>query len=453
MWIIPYGYFFLPLFRLYQMYKLDKSTSTIVSNHTSNKRKIINDPVHGFIQINADILFDIIENPHFQRLRRIKQLGLTHYVYPGATHSRFQHALGSFHLMNTAINVLRQKGHEITIDEEEAASLAILLHDVGHGPFSHTLESTIIQGIHHEQLSLLFMHSINREMNGALDLAISVFRNEYHKKFLHQLVASQLDMDRLDYLKRDSYFTGVTEGVIGSDRIVRMLNVVDDKLVVDIKGIYSVEKFLIARRLMYWQVYFHKAAIAAELLLQKILIRARSLALMDDDVFCSTPLRFFLYNKVEQADFQGTNDISRADEQQDALSLFARLDDNDIMTSVKEWINHRDPVLSRMCYNLTNRNLCRIDLQSEPFSLESVEKIRRAVQERYEIKDDEVNFFVETNTISNSAYSALDDKIQIRYNDGSLKDISEASELLNPSALSGATTKHYLYFPKEVKID
>ncbi|MBL7110353.1 MAG: HD domain-containing protein [Bacteroidales bacterium] len=421
-----------------------------MNNHTSNKRKIINDPVHGFIKINADILFDVIEHPYFQRLRRIKQLGLTHYVYPGATHSRFQHALGSFHLMNTAINVLRQKGHEITMEEEEAASLAILLHDVGHGPFSHTLESTIIQGIHHEQLSLLFMHSINREMNGALGLAISVFKDEYPKKFLHQLVSSQLDMDRLDYLKRDSYFTGVTEGAIGSDRIVRMLNVVDDKLVVDIKGIYSVEKFLIARRLMHWQVYLHKAAIAAELLLQKVLIRARSLARMDEELFCSTPLRFFLYNKVKQADFQETINTSRADARQDALSFFALLDDNDIMTAVKEWINNRDPVLSRMCYNLTNRNLSRIDMQSEPFPGATVEQIRRAVQERYEIKDDEVNFFVETDTISNSAYSAMDDKIQIRYNDGTLKDVSEASDLLNPSALSGATTKHYLYYPKEI---
>ena len=274
-----------------------------MSNHTSNKRKIINDPVHGFIKINADILFDIIEHPYFQRLRRIKQLGLTHYVYPGATHSRFQHALGSYHLMNTAINVLRQKGHEITMDEEEAACIAILLHDIGHGPFSHTLENTIIQGIHHEHLSLLFMHSINREMKGALDLAISVFKDEYQKKFLHQLVASQLDMDRLDYLKRDSYFTGVTEGVIGSDRIVRMLNVVDDRLVVDIKGIYSVEKFLIARRLMYWQVYLHKAAIAAELLLQKILMRARILSREEEELFCSGPLRFFLYHETKQIDF------------------------------------------------------------------------------------------------------------------------------------------------------
>jgi len=424
-----------------------------VSNHTSNKRKIINDPVHGFIKIHADILFDIIEHPYFQKLRRIKQLGLTHYVYPGATHSRFQHAIGSYHLMNTAISVLRQKGHEITMDEAEAASIAILLHDIGHGPFSHTLESTIIQGIQHEQLSLLYMHSINREMNGKLDLAISVFKDEYHKKFLHQLVASQLDMDRLDYLKRDSYFTGVTEGVIGSDRIVRMLNVVDDKLVVDIKGIYSVEKFLIARRLMYWQVYFHKAAIASELLLQKVLIRARTLAGMDETLFCSTPLRFFLYNNVEQIDFQEAINTGQADEQQNVLGLFAMLDDNDIMTAVKEWINHRDPVLSRMCYNLTNRNLCRIDLQSEPFPEETVQQIRETVQEMYEINDDEVNYFVETDTISNRAYSAMDDKIQIRYNDGTLKDVSEASDLLNPSALLGATTKHYLYYPKEVRID
>jgi len=424
-----------------------------VSNYTSNKRKIINDPVHGFIKIHADILFDIIEHPYFQRLRRIKQLGLTHYVYPGATHSRFQHALGSYHLMTTAINVLRQKGHEITMEEAEAASIAILLHDIGHGPFSHTLESTVIQGIQHEQLSLLFMHSLNREMDGKLDLAISVFKNEYHKKFLHQLVASQLDMDRLDYLKRDSYFTGVTEGIIGSDRIVRMLNVVDDRLVVDIKGIYSVEKFLIARRLMYWQVYLHKAAIASELLLQKVLIRARTLARMDEKLFCSTPLRFFLYNRVEQIDFQEAIDSDLADEQQNALNLFALLDDNDIMTAAKEWINHRDPVLSRMCSNLTNRELCRIELQSEPFPAETVQKIRRAVQENYKFNDDEVSFFVETDTISNSAYNAMDDRIQIRYNDGTLKDVSEASDLLNPSALSGATTKHYLYYPKEIRID
>jgi HD superfamily phosphohydrolase len=424
-----------------------------VNNHTSNKRKIINDPVHGFIKINADILFDIIEHPYLQRLRRIKQLGLTHYVYPGATHTRFQHALGSFHLMNTAINVLRQKGHEITPGEEEAASMAILLHDIGHGPFSHTLENTIIQGIQHEQLSLLLMQSLNREMNGALDLAISIFRDEYPKKFLHQLVASQLDMDRLDYLKRDSYFTGVTEGVIGSDRIVRMLNVVDDKLVVDIKGIYSVEKFLIARRLMYWQVYLHKAAISVEKLLQKVLMRARDLARVNEELFCSTPLRFFLYNEVMQTDFRETKSNGKPDAQQNALSLFSLLDDNDIMTAAKEWTKHPDPILSGMCYNLINRRLCKLDLQAAPFPAETVQRIIHAVCGMYEINDDEVHYFVETDAISNSAYSAMDDKIQIRYNDGTLRDISEASDLLNPSVLSGATTKYYLYYPKEVRID
>ena len=443
---------FIPLSLDVLVYK-DKTTSSIVSNPISNKRKIINDPVHGFIKINSDLLFDTIEHPFFQRLRRIKQLGLTHFVYPGATHSRFQHALGSFHLMNTAINVLRQKGHEITLEEEEAANCAILLHDIGHGPFSHTLESTIIQGIQHEQISLLLMHAINREMNGELDHAISVFRNRYPKKFLHQLVASQLDMDRLDYLKRDSYYTGVTEGVIGSDRIVRMLNVSGDNLVVDIKGIYSVEKFLIARRLMYWQVYFHKAAVAAELLLRNILIRARSLARNGENLFCSRPLGFFLYNEVGLEDFGDNSPSGRADANENALELFALLDDTDIMTAAKEWIRHPDPVLSRMCKNLINRNLCRVEMQHEPFPKSVVRQIQEAVKNMYEIADNDVKFFVETDVISNRAYSAMDEKIQIRYNDGTLRDVSEASDLLNPLALSGATTKHYLYYPKEVRID
>lgn len=425
---------------------------------TRNKRKIVNDPVHGFINISYDIIFDLIEHPFFQRLRRIKQLGLTSFVYPGATHTRFQHALGATYLMNTAINVLRQKGQDISDDEAEAAGIAILLHDIGHGPFSHALENTIIKNIHHEELSLLFMNQLNKIFKDRLNLAIRIFTNQYPKKFLHQLVASQLDMDRLDYLKRDSFFTGVTEGVIGSDRIVRMMNVANDQLVVDIKGIYSIEKFLIARRLMYWQVYFHKAVLAAELLLVNILKRAKELA-GNKVHLCSTPaLEYFLYHDISRNDFiPEVNGSAKSNpgnlSENNVLSRFASLDDNDIISSAKNWSSLQDPILSRLCNNLINRNLFRIELQKEAFSKQRISQIRKTVMQTYGINEHESEYFVFTNTISNYAYSADDERIQILFQNGELKDVTEASDMLDMSILSKTVTKHYLCYPKDIVIN
>ncbi len=410
----------------------------------TNKKKIINDPVHGFISISWDIIFDLIEHPYFQRLQRIRQLGLTSFVYPGATHTRFQHALGATHLMNTAINVLRQKGHIITDEEAEAANIAILLHDIGHGPFSHALENTIIRGINHEELSLLFMHDLNASFGGRLDMAIEIFTGKYRKKFLHQLVASQLDMDRLDYLKRDSFFTGVIEGVIGSDRIVRMLNVLNDKLVVDIKGIYSIEKFLIARRLMYWQVYFHKGVLASEILLVNILKRAKELVQKSNLPPATPALQYFLTNNFSYSDFTTGNKT--------ILNQYAKLDDNDIISSAKIWADFTDPVLSRLCNNMLNRKLFRIELQKEKFPEMKINQIRNAVMKKYGINTSEAEYFVINDSISNYAYSSEDERIQILYHNGELKDVTEASDMPDMSILTKTVTKNYLCYPKEIEI-
>ena len=426
-------------------------------SYTTNKKKIINDPVHGFINISWDIIFDLIEHPYFQRLRRIRQLGLTSFVYPGATHSRFQHALGATHLMNTAINVLREKGHKITDEEAEAANIAILLHDIGHGPFSHALENTIIQGINHEELSLLFMQELNQIYNGRLKLAIEIFTGRYSKKFLHQLVASQLDMDRLDYLKRDSFFTGVIEGAISSDRIVRMLNVVNDRLVVDIKGIYSIEKFLIARRLMYWQVYFHKAVLSAEILLFNILKRAKEIAWRNNFLPATSALQFFLTNDVSTSDFISGDSVSRDNNHKiipdkAVLNEFAKLDDNDVISSAKTWVDSTDPVLSRLCWNMLNRKLFRIELQKEEFPDLKIKKIRDAVMKQYGINNSDSEYFVRADTISNFAYSSEDERIQILYHNGELKDVTEASDMLDMKMLTKTVTKNYLCYPKEIDI-
>jgi hypothetical protein len=429
-----------------------------VHSYTTNKKKIINDPVHGFINISSDIIFDLIEHPYFQRLRRIRQLGLTSFVYPGATHTRFQHALGATHLMNTAINVLRQKGHTITDEEAEAANIAILLHDIGHGPFSHALENTIIHGINHEELSLIFMKELNVIFDGRLDLAIEIFTGHYKKKFLHQLVASQLDMDRLDYLKRDSFFTGVIEGAIGSDRIVRMLNVVNDKLVVDIKGIYSIEKFLIARRLMYWQVYFHKAVLSSEILLYNILKRAKEIAGKNKSLHATPALQFFLTNDFSPLDYSSDGSISKENNHKEIrnktiLYQFANLDDNDIISSAKIWADLPDPVLSRLCRNMLNRKLFRIELQKEKFPEIKIKKIHDAVIKEYHIHSSEAEYFVRADQISNNAYSSEDERIKILYHDGELKDVTEASDMLDMKMLTRTVTKNYLCFPKEIDIE
>lgn len=410
-----------------------------------NKQKIINDPVYGFIGLPYEIVYDLFEHPYFQRLRRIRQLGLTHYVYPGANHTRFQHALGATYLMNSAIEIIRSKGHEITEEEAEAVSIAILLHDIGHGPFSHALESSIIEGTSHETLSLLFMNRLNEIFKGRLKLAIRIFTNNYPKNFLHQLVSSQLDMDRLDYLRRDSYFTGVTEGVVGSDRIIKMLNVHNDQLVVDIKGIYSIEKFLVSRRLMYWQVYFHKTVIAAEHLLVQVLRRAKFLSEKGEDLFASPALSYFLKNKIVEKNFDHNGPV-------DLLDLFSQLDDNDIMVSAKVWMNHKDKVLSMLCSMLINRKLFRIEMKNKTFDPGRVTRIRDYLALYYKLSARDTRYLVMEGSISNYAYNSLDDNIKIMMKNGECHDVAEVSDMLNVTVLSRTVKKHFLCYPKEIEI-
>ena len=405
----------------------------------ANKRKIINDPVHGFIKIPSAFIYDIIEHPFLQRLRRIKQLGLTSYVYPGATHTRFQHALGAAHLMGMAIQNIRLKELTVTDEESEAATIAILLHDIVHGPFSHALEQSIIENFTHEDMSALLMDKLNEEFGGKLDLALRIFNNKYHKKFLHQLVSSQLDMDRLDYLKRDSFYTGVSEGVIGSDRIIKMLNVVDDNLVVEAKGIYSIENFLIARRLMFWQVYLHKTVLAAENLVSKVLQRAKYVASYDNDLFAVNGLKYFFKNNITKENL--------CQEKNEIINNFVNLDDNDIITSVKVWINHTDKILSTLSNNLINRKLPKIIIQDQPFSKNYLDNLIKQSVKIHNWHIEDVDYYIFTGSISNKAYSELDDKIKILYNTGETKDIVDASDIFNVSVLSKIVKKYFLCFP------
>jgi HD superfamily phosphohydrolase len=409
---------------------------------STNKLKIINDPVYGFIKIPFDIVFDLIEHPLFQRLRRIRQLGLTHYVYPGANHSRFQHAVGAMHLMGLAIEVIRSRGHEITGQEEQAVTIAILLHDIGHGPFSHSLEQSLIRDTSHETISLMYMEQLNKNFDGALEQAIRIFKNEYPKRFLHQLVSSQLDMDRLDYLKRDSFFSGVTEGVIGSDRIIKMLNVVNDQLVVHEKGIYSIEKFLIARRLMYWQVYLHRTVVSSEQLLVMMLKRAQVLTTGGVVLFATPALSYFLEDTPGK--FDPSNRVVFLDQ-------FARLDDNDILTSAKVWCNHPDAVLSLLSRGLVNRDLFSVELDDDPFETDMVEAMRGKVAAHLSISDEEAEYLVISDSVSNYAYSDLDDRISILDKMGNILDIAEASDMLNISVLSKTIRKYFLCYPKFMK--
>lgn len=411
----------------------------------TNKKKIVNDPVHGFINIQHPIVFDLIEHPYFQRLRNIKQLGLTYLVYPGAIHSRFQHALGALHLMNEAILVLRSKGHCITDEEAEAACVAILLHDIGHGPFSHSLENSIAKDINHETISRCFMHWLNKEMKGRLTLAIAVFEDKYPKKFLHQLVSSQLDMDRLDYLRRDSFFSGVTEGAVGVERIIKMLDVIDDQLVVEAKGIYSVEKFLIARRLMYWQVYLHKTVVVAEQILIKMLQRARELAHDGINVFATPSFKYFLMNDVVLGDFIASDSAKSPSE---ALVHFSNLDDSDIMISAKIWQKHDDPVLSKLAWMIVNRRLLRIELRGKPFEPEKINTLRQNLISTDPNLAKYIDYFVFSDSISNSTYSSHDDSIKILYNNGDLIDLDNASDILNTQTLSTEVKKYFLCYPK-----
>ncbi|MGW8315813.1 MAG: HD domain-containing protein [Bacteroidales bacterium] len=409
---------------------------------STNKLKIINDPVYGFIKIPYEMIFDLMEHPWFQRLRRIRQLGMTHFVYPGANHTRFQHAVGAMHLMGQAIEMIRSKGHEITEEEAQAVTIAILLHDIGHGPFSHSLEQSLIRGTSHEALSGWFMEELNQQFNGALEMAIRIFRNQYPKKFLHQLVSSQLDMDRLDYLKRDSFFTGVTEGVIGSDRIIKMLNVWNDQLVVEEKAIYSIEKFLIARRLMYWQVYLHRTVVSSEQVLVMMLKRARALSAGGQDLFATPALDFFL--KVPS----GVPDDSRMPL---FLKHFADLDDNDVLASAKVWCSHSDPVLSLLASGLVNRKLLSVELAGTPYPEDLVEHYRIKVADHLSISMDEAAYLVISDSISNYAYSDMDDRISILDKQGNTRDIAEASDMLNISVLSKTVRKYFICYPRFLK--
>jgi len=415
--------------------------------YLTNKRKIINDPVYGFISIQGDFVFDLIEHPWFQRLRNIKQLGLTSFVYPGATHSRFQHGLGALHLMNMAIATLRSKGVVISPTEEEATLIAILLHDAGHGPFSHALENSIISGITHEDLSLLLMRKLNEKYAGKLDLAIEIFTGTYYRKFLHELISGQMDMDRLDYLRRDSFFTGVIEGSVGSDRIIRMLNVVDDSLVVDEKGIYSLEKFLIARRLMYWQVYMHKTVLSSESLLVNILKRAKEIATNGNDLFTTPALRFFLYNNISHSDLTDEGKFTPGM----IASNFIRLDDSDILVCAKYWADHSDRVLSDLSGRLLRRDLFAIELQNEPFAMKRVNDLISIARKLMDIDPGLTEYYVYTNSISNLAYTPDAPVVKILLKNGKTADISTVSDMFDHQFLSERITKYFLCYPKECR--
>ena len=403
------------------------------------ERKIINDPVFGFINIPKGLLYDIVRHPLLQRLTRIKQVGLSSVVYPGAQHTRFQHSLGAFYLMSEAITQLASKGNFIFDSEAEAVQAAILLHDIGHGPFSHVLEDTIVKGIPHEEISLMLMERMNKEVNGQLSLAIQIFKDEYPKRFLHQLVSGQLDMDRLDYLRRDSFYTGVTEGNIGSARIIKMLDVADDRLVVESKGIYSIENFLMARRLMYWQVYLHKTSVAYEKMLISTLLRAKELASQGIELFASPALHFFLYNDITPTEFYSNPDC---------LENFIQLDDNDIWTALKVWSTHTDKVLSTLSMGMINRNIFKVEISSEPISENRKKELTLQISQQLDIPLSEANYFVSTPSIEKNMYDPADDSIDIIYNDGTIKNIAEASDMLNISLLSKKVKKYYLCYQR-----
>lgn len=405
-----------------------------------NKKKNFNDPVYGFITIPYDVIFDLIEHPYFQRLRRIRQLGLTHLVYPGALHTRLHHALGSMHLMMQAVETLRLKGHEITEEEAIAVCIAILLHDIGHAPFSHALENNLVMNINHEEISLLFMEELNKQFNGQLSTAIGIFRNVYPKHFLHNLVSSQLDMDRLDYLNRDSFYTGVLEGKIGAQRIIKMLDIADDQLVVEEKGIYSIEKFIVARRLMYWQVYLHKTVLSAEQLLVKILQRAKFLAERGDQLFASPALNYFLKNRVSGNDLRDTS----------ILNMYAHLDDYDIYGAIKVWMENEDFILSKLCTNLVNRRLYKIKIQKEDFNIDDLNVMTEQAAILFNISKKEASYFTFTGNISNNAYNPVDEQIKILYKDGSLRELSAESDQMDLAVLSRPVHKNYWCYSCEL---
>lgn len=402
-----------------------------------NKLKILNDPIYGFITITSPLIYDLIQHPYFQRLRRISQMGLSYLVYPGAHHTRFHHALGCMHIMQRTIQVLKSKEVSVSSEEETALCIAILLHDIGHGPFSHAMEKSIVENVNHEAISILFMDRLNIEFNGELTLAIKIFRGEYHRKFMLQLISSQLDMDRMDYLKRDSFYSGVAEGNINSERLIQMMNVHDDMLVIEEKGIYSVEKFLVARRLMYWQAYLHKTSLAAELILMRILKRAKELTHYGIVLKCSDPLQFFLNNKIELDDFDGA-----------ILETFSQLDDYDIISAIKAWQHDDDYVLSQLSRMIINRDLLKIKLRAEKADKAEVEKMRNELMHIYNLTEKEADYFVFKGKIKNQAYNKTGEPIHILKKDRTVEDVVEASDQLNLKALSKPVTKYYVCFPK-----
>ena len=403
-----------------------------------NKLKILNDPIYGFITIPNERIFDIIEHPYFQRLRRISQMGMSYLVYPGAHHTRFHHALGCMHLMRKSLEVLRFKGVKVSDKEEEALLIAILLHDIGHGPFSHAMEHSIVNGISHESISLQFMEKMNTDFNQSLTLAIQIFKGEYHRKFFKQLIASQLDVDRLDYLKRDSFYTGVAEGNINSERLITMLNVVNDELVVEQKGIYSVEKFLVARRLMYWQVYLHKTSLGAEQLLIRVLKRAKYLSSTGVKLHASRALNYFLNNEIAQDNFT-----------EETLDIFSKLDDYDIVSAMKEWVYVDDFVLSNLCKMVIDRDLLKVKLKKQPVSEKKKERHLKRLIEKYNISEEEASYFVFTGKVANLAYNTNLENINILHKNGKISDVAKVSDQLNLDALSKAVVKYYICYPKQ----
>jgi uncharacterized protein len=410
--------------------------STIMSK--TNRYKILNDPIYGFVTLRHSFTIDILDHPYVQRLRRISQLGLSHLVYPGAVHNRFQHAVGSMFLMQEVVDVLRTKGVEITREEDEAVCFAILLHDIGHGPFSHALEHSIVKSVHHEDISIMIMDRLNKDFDGKLTLAIKIFKNEYSKKFLHQLVSSQLDMDRLDYLARDSFYSGVTEGKVGSERIIKMLSVSNDQLVVEEKGIYSVEKFIVARRLMYWQVYLHRTVLCAEHMLTLVLRRAKQLAQSGSEIFATPALSRFINNDFDKKSFISTPNI---------IDSFCELDDSDVFSAMKAWRHHSDKVLSSLSSRLLDRKLFRIELRPHPFTTEEVNEKINLIATKWGLSIDEASYFVSNQSIENRAYTP--NGIIIKNKDGTTRDFAESNDHLSFELLTKPVRKSFLCYPKD----
>lgn len=408
-----------------------------------NKKKIFNDPVYGFITIQSELIFDILEHPYFQRLRRIKQVGLTDLVYPGAHHTRFHHALGAMHLMSVTLDNLRSKGHTISENEYEAALIAILLHDIGHGPFSHTLEKSFLNATHHEELSLIIMNYFNTIFKGQLDLALKVFTGQYHRQFFHQLVSSQLDIDRLDYLSRDSFFTGVSEGTIGAERIIKMMDVYNDQIVIEEKGIYSVENFLSARRLMYWQVYLHKTSISAEKMLSKIILRAKKLIRERTDLFTTPALKIFLSNDLKTQDFIDNPSF---------IEAFCQLDDYDIWACLKLWVYDVDPILSQLTQLFMNRRLFKIMLSNKEIDKKIIARLKNSICQQYDLSGNDAKYFMDTGILTNAAYISEGQSINILTKHGELIDVAKASDLPNIKAMSKIVKKNYLCWPKNVNL-